>query len=230
MRRNILLKLTGESITTTATGLNGDLVRSLAKQIKQLPEFCFSIVMGGGNFFRGAQQAQELSISPGVSHYVGMLATVMNGLIVQEIFEQAGIETALFCALSMPEIGQDISAQALKKAQKKGACLIFTGGTGNPYVTTDTTAVIRALQVGAHELWKGTKVPGVYTDDPQKNPQATLIPTLSYKEALEKELHIMDLAAFALAQEHNLPIRIFTIFSQDALIDAAYHNFGSVIR
>lgn len=229
-RKTILLKLTGDIIAHTPTGLNADRVRLIASQIKQLNDFQFSIVTGGGNFFRGAKQGDEVAITHQVSHYVGMLATTMNGLIIQDIFEAAGIATILFSALEMPEIGVPISPQNIRRALEKGSCLIFTGGMGNPYFTTDTNAVLRALQINAHELWKGTKVAGVYSKDPRVSPDAQFMHTLSYKEALEKELGIMDLSAFALAEHYKMPLRIFNIFSEDALIQAAYHNLGSTIQ
>lgn len=230
-KKTILLKLTGDVIYHTPHGLNAERVRSIALQLKQLKDaFSFSIVIGGGNFFRGAQQASQVSISPHVSHYVGMLATCMNGLIIQDIFEASGIKTVLLSALEAPEIGMAISPQAIRKADEEERCIIFTGGTGNPYFTTDTNAVLRALQVRASELWKGTKVEGVYTKDPRLHPDAQFIRTLSYREALEKELGIMDLSAFALAEQHKMPLRIFNIFTDDALIHAAYNDFGSTIK
>lgn len=230
-KKTILLKLTGEVISHTPSGLNADMVRSIAKQIKQLlPEYHFSIVIGGGNFFRGAQQGTEVRVTPQTSHYVGMLATVMNGLIIQDIFEQEKIKTALFCALECSAIGITISPQNIRKAKEEGNCLIFTAGTGNPFFTTDTNAVLRALQISANALWKGTKVEGVYTKDPNVYPEASFLTTLSYSQALELRLGIMDLSAFALAQQYKINMRIFNIFAQDALVQAAHNpHFGSTI-
>lgn len=230
-QKTILLKLTGELITTSSQGLNGDKVRSLAEQIKRLiPEYQFNIVIGGGNFFRGAQQGTQVNISPQVSHYVGMLATTMNGLIIQDIFESSGIKTSLLSALQCEQVGYPISAQTIARAKAQGDCIIFTGGTGNPYFTTDTNAVLRALQLSAKELWKATKVAGVYNKDPHTCNDAQLLKTISYKQALELQLGIMDLSAFALAQQHKVRIRIFNIFEEDALLKAASDiHFGSTI-
>lgn len=230
-KKHIVLKLTGELIPHTPQGLNADGIRAIATQIKSLSqEYQFSIVTGGGNFFRGAQQGSEVKISLPVSHYVGMLATTMNGLIIQDIFEQLDIRTTLFCALTCPDVGKTISMQALTQAKIAGHCLIFTGGTGNPFFTTDTNAVLRSLQVHANELWKGTKVDGVYTCDPNIDKTAELLPRLTYDQALEQQLGIMDLSAFALAKGQQLRIRIFNIFTPNALLQvAADKSFGSTI-
>lgn len=230
-KKIILLKLTGELIEQTSAGLNADRIRSLGAQIKALmADYTFAIVIGGGNFFRGAQQGIEVHISPQVSHYVGMLATMMNGLIIQDIFEQLGIHTSLFSALDCPEVGLSISAQEIRTAQHNGHCMLFTGGTGNPYFTTDTNAVLRALQINADQLWKGTKVDGIYTQDPHTYPDAVLLQQVSYTTALDQRLGIMDLEAFALAQKHALSIRVFNIFTENALLRAAAEStFGSTI-
>jgi uridylate kinase len=231
-KKTILLKLTGELIEQTAAGLNADRIRSLGTQIKELmADYTFALVIGGGNFFRGAQQGDEVHITPQVSHYVGMLATMMNGLIIQDIFEQLGIPTSLFSALECPEVGLSISAQEIRKAQLSGRCMIFTGGTGNPYFTTDTNAVLRALQIRADMLWKGTKVQGAYTKDPQVYPDAEFLDQLTYTTALDLRLGVMDLEAFALAQKHHLTLRIFNIFSENALLRVASDStFGSTIH
>ncbi len=230
-QKTIIVKLTGNLIEQTDHGLDATYLEALAAQVKQLSEtITFGIVMGGGNFFRGAVQSKEVHISEQTGHTVGMLATMMNGLILQDIFEQAGINTTLFSALPCETVGLPLSPQGLRSALRQKRCLIFSGGTGNPFFSTDTTAVVRALQIGATEIWKGTKVDGIYTDDPKKNPQAQMIKRLSYKEALEKNLHIMDAAAFALAEPHNLVLRVFNIFTDNALIKAATDTeFGSTV-
>jgi uridylate kinase len=230
--KNILLKLTGDIITQSHTGLNADFVRSIALQIKQLTHtHQFSIVIGGGNFFRGATQGAQVEIRPQVAHTVGMLATMMNGLIIQDIFEQIGIKTVVLNALSCPEVGEAITFHKIQAYQAEHKCLIFTGGTGNPFFTTDTTAVLRALQVNAQELWKATKVAGIYTQDPRLNPDAQLVKKMSFAQALEQKLGIMDLNAFVLAEQHAMPIRIFNLFDQEALVRTASDiNYGSTIQ
>jgi len=230
--KNILLKLTGDIITQSSAGLNADFVRSIAMQIKRLgSDYQFSIVIGGGNFFRGTKQGLEIEIRPQVAHSVGMLATMMNGLIIQDIFEQSGIKTALLTALTCPEVGESITYHKINVYQAENRCIIFTGGTGNPFFTTDTTAVLRALQVNAQELWKATKVDGIYDQDPRLYQDAQLVKKLSFQEALDKKLGIMDLNAFVLAQQHHIPIRIFNLFDHEALIRTAQDtNFGSTVQ
>ncbi len=221
---NILLKLTGNILDNGPAPLE-----NIAAQIKQL-DSTFGIVIGGGNFFRGARQSSDLHISEQTGHTVGMLATLMNGLIVQDIFEQADIPTTLFSAIPCPTVGLPLSPQAIRKALKESRCLIFSGGTGNPFVSTDTTAVIRALQINAHQIWKATKVDGIYSADPHKEPSANLIKKLTYKQALDDNLRVMDATAFTLAHEHNLELRVFNIFSDNALIQVANDpEFGSTL-
>jgi uridylate kinase len=230
-QRRILIKLTGNLLKHTAQGVDTSHLKSIAWQVKKLSDsMSFGIVVGGGKLFRGSEQSDQAGISQQTGHLVGMIATMINGLIVQDVFEQTGIETALFSAIPCDLVGVIPSPQALSQARKEKRCLIFVGGTGNPYFSTDTSAVVRALQMEAHELWKGTKVDGIYSEDPLKNPAAELIKHISYKKALDENLTIMDSASYALAEEHNLPLRIFNIFIENALIEAAYNKeFGSII-
>ena len=219
---NILLKLTGNVLDKGPA-----LLENIAAQIKQLDQ-TFGIVIGGGNFFRGARQSKELHISEHTGHKIGMLATIMNGLIIQDIFEQAGITTTLFSALPCETVALPISPQGLHKALRDSHCVIFSGGTGNPYFSTDTTAVVRALQMKAKQIWKATKVEGIYSADPQKDTTAELLKNVTYQQALEQDLGIMDATAFALAKDHDLELRVFNIFSDNALIQAAQDpHFGS---
>ena len=229
----ILLKLTGEILFDPIHHmLDSTLIRTIAKQIKTLNNsHYFGIVIGGGNFFRGTKHGTWLGINPSVGHQIGMLATMMNGLIVKDLFDQEGIPSSLFCAVPSPEVGVPISDQGIKAALSKGHCLIFSGGTGNPFFSTDTTSVVRALQIQAHEVWKGTNVDGIYTADPHKNPNAQLIPHISYDKVLMQNLGIMDGPAIALAKTHILPLRVFNIFKENALITAATdESFGSVVK
>lgn len=230
-RTRILLKLTGNLLEQTSQGIDTTSMKKLAQQIKHLQDtITFGVVVGGGNFFRGARQSAQSGIREQTGHAVGMLATMMNGLIIQDIFEQENIKTTLFTAVPCDFVGSSPSPQALTNALENHHCLIFSGGTGNPYFSTDTTAVVRALQMGAVELWKGTNVDGVYSDDPIKNPSAEHIKRLSYKDALFKKLSIMDATAYSLAEAHTLPLRIFNIFTENALIHAAHNKeFGSTI-
>lgn len=231
-KRTVLLKITGEVLLGHDKELDSSHIRNIALQIKKLQKtHQFGIVIGGGNFFRGAKQGKQLGISPSVGHQIGMLGTMMNGLILKDIFEQHDVSCSLFCAVPSAEVGMPISQQAIELALAKERCPIFTGGTGNPFFTTDTTAVLRGLQINADEVWKGTRVEGIYDKDPHQFPDARLIKETSYQDALLQELAILDSTAFALAQRHQLPLRVFNIFAHDALLNAAKDpHFGSIVH
>lgn len=231
-KKTILLKITGEVLTPpNSQQLDATKIIDLAQQIKQLSDsHYFGIVIGGGNFFRGTKQGTALGITPAVGHQVGMLATMMNGLIVKDLFEKEGLASSLFCAIPAPEIGAPISDQAIKSALAKGHCVIFSGGTGNPFFSTDTTAILRGLQLEADEVWKATGADGIYDTDPATNSNAQLLRTVSYARMLRDRLGIMDSSAIALAQQHNLKIRVFNVFEPDALLQATKdESFGSTV-
>lgn len=233
LKKAILLKLTGEILKIKPDhSIDGSMLRTIAQQIQNLrANYYFGIVIGGGNFFRGNKQGFELGLSPSVGHQIGMLATMMNGLIVKEIFEQEGVRSTLFSAIPSSEIGIPISNQGIKSALERGDCAIFAGGTGNPFFTTDTTAILRGLQIEADYVWKGTNVDGIYTDDPRLFTDAHLIKRISYQEALNNNYKILDATAFVLAREHGLKIRVFNIFKNNALINASQDpNFGSIVE
>jgi len=231
-KKRILLKLTGEMfLSSSSTSLDATHIKSIVAQIKKLSTtHQFGIVVGGGNFFRGNTHGPALGIAPSVSHQIGMLSTMMNGLILKDLIEQQGLTTALFCAITCPQVGPPVSQQAVDAAIRKGYITLFTGGTGNPFFTTDTTAILRGLQINAHEIWKGTKVHGVYSADPAKDSNAQLFKRITYRQALDKQLKVMDSTALTLAQAHNQVVRIFDIFQDDALIKASKDAaFGSTI-
>ncbi len=205
-KKTVLLKITGETLPRTEQGLDGSMLEDLASQVKQLlPTHQFGIVMGGGNLFRGAHRG-KLSISANVGHSVGMLATLMNGLIIQDIFQRTGITTHLFTASPYGAVGDEISPQALNQAQAAKECIIFAGGSGNPYFTTDTTAVVRALQLGASELWKGTNVNGVYSEDPKNNSSAYILPQVRYEEAIKTAMRLWILQHSLLLSSIKYPL------------------------
>ncbi|HZW60752.1 MAG TPA: hypothetical protein VFF04_00855 [Candidatus Babeliales bacterium] len=230
-KKRILLKITGEILLDSDKKLSSVIINSVIAQIKQLlPTHQFGIVIGGGNFFRGSEYSASLGIDPAVGHQAGMLATMMNGLIIKDLFEKQEIKTELLCAIPAPGVGSPTSQQSISMALNAHATLIFTGGTGNPFFTTDTNAVLRGLQIGADEIWKGTKVDGVYDADPNKNLSAKLLKQVPYSYALEHHLAIMDATAFAMAQQYKQKIRVFNIFAEQALINAAHdQQFGSII-
>lgn len=230
-KKVVLLKLTGEILKGPDGQLDKSLICSVADQMKTLSaDYYFGIVVGGGNFFRGSVQGKALGLSSSVGHQVGMLATMMNGLIIKDIFEHHHLSSTLFCAVPASEVGIPISHQSITNAMQNDKCPIFTGGTGNPFFTTDTTAILRGLQIGASEVWKGTHVDGIYSDDPRKNPNAQFIQKITYEQAFAQRLKIMDATAFALAMEHSLPIRVFNLFEKNSLIKASKDpQFGSII-
>jgi|ADurb_Leu_03_Slu_FD_contig_51_861206_length_2102_multi_2_in_0_out_0_2 uridylate kinase len=229
----ILLKLSGQIFINQETGLPDiALVASIASQIKLLSEqYHFGIVIGGGNFFRGNQHGKAYGLSPWSAHTTGMLATVMNGVMLRDIMVQSGLDCILVSALDCPQIAQPINQYVITEAANKNSCIIFAGGTGNPYFTTDTNAVLRALQFGAKEIWKGTSIDGVYDQDPRTHKDAQRLQHISYTYALEHHIAIMDATAFALASEQSIVIRIFNIFEANALVRAAQDKtFGSSIQ
>jgi len=232
-KKRILLKLTGKILENPKNGqLTSTLLKNLILQIKQLSTtHQFGIVIGGGNLFRGHQHGNQLGLTQTAGHQVGMLATTMNGIIIKDLLDQHEIPNTLFCAFSCPQMATTISHQSLTHALNQEHILIFSGGTGNPFFTTDTNAILRGLQIKAEEVWKGTGVDGIYNDDPKKNKNATLLSTIAYQEALAKQFGIMDTAAYALGSTHKQPIRVFNIFSTNALLKAAQDkNFGSTIE
>lgn len=232
-KKIILLKLTGTIFIDQKTQEpTRTFLDSIIEQIKELlhTKYQFGIVIGGGNFFRGSRDNDLLKLRPSIAHTIGMLGTTMNGLALYDLFKKEEISTALFCALDCPVAGKPISQEAIDSALTKKDVLIFSGGTGNPYISTDTNAVIRAQQIGAAELWKATDVDGIYSVDPKKNKNATFIMQQTYQDALKNNVQIMDQAALILAQEGNLMTRVFNIFEQDALLHAAKNKkFGSTL-
>jgi len=232
-KKRVLLKLTGTIfLADDKKTLDTNVVIHLIEQLKQLRStYQFGIVIGGGNFFRGKEHGATMGISASSGHQVGMLATMMNGLILKDLLEQHDLQATLLCAMPSPEIGTPISQQTVHKALTLNHILVFSGGTGNPFFTTDTNAVLRSLQMNADEIWKGTNVDGVYTADPHKDANAKLLKEVSYRVALDKKLAIMDATAFALAQEYQRTIRVFDIFKPNALLNvASNNNFGSIIQ
>jgi uridylate kinase len=231
-KKRILLKLTGEIFIEGArASLTAERALAIITQLKELhATHDFGIVIGGGNFFRGSQHGKMLGLRPAISHQIGMLGTMMNGLMFKELCEQQEIAADIFCAMPSPEVGQPIAHQTIMEGIAQRKLLIFTGGTGNPFFTTDTTAILRALQMGAQEVWKGTMVDGIYTADPAKDPAAQKLSRVTYAMAITQKLGIMDLTAYAMAERYTIPVRIFNIFAPNALQHVAHDpQFGSIL-
>ena len=212
MRYNrILLKLSGESLMGSQSyGISPDMLTQYALDIKAVVERgCeVAIVIGGGNIFRGLSGASK-GMDRVQGDYMGMMATLINSMALQAELEKQGMKTELLGGLAIEPICKAMSRRRAIEALQAGKVVVIGGGTGNPFFTTDTASTLRAIEIQADVILKGTRVDGVYTADPEKDPTATKYHTLTYGEALEKKLKIMDLTAFALAEDNNLPIYVF---------------------
>ena len=209
--KRILLKLSGESLMGEQEyGISPEMLSQYATEIKQAKKLGaeIAVVIGGGNIFRGLQGAAK-GMDRVQGDYMGMLATVINSMALQAELEQQGLKTELLSGLAIEPICKETSRRRMISALEEGKIVIIAGGTGNPYFTTDTASTLRAIEMKADVILKGTRVDGVYTSDPEKDPSATKYSTLTYDEALSKKLKIMDLTAFALCQENKMPIYVF---------------------
>ena len=211
--KRILLKLSGEALMGDKQfGIDTEKLSSYANEIKTAVDFGVevAVVIGGGNIFRGVQvEGQGLDRVQG--DYMGMLATIINGMALQSALEKAYVETRLLTAIKMEQVAEPFIRRRAMRHLQKGRVVIFGGGTGNPYFTTDTAATLRAIEIEADVILKGTRVDGIYTSDPEKDKSATKYDTITFKEVYEKELNIMDLTAFTLCNENKLPIVVFDI-------------------
>lgn len=214
--KRILLKLSGETLQNENSGLSVDpqITAGVAGRIKTLVEMDLeiAIVIGGGNIFRGLS-GETRGISRSVGDYMGMLATIINALALQNAMEKINLETRVQTAIKMQDVAEPFILRRALRHLEKGRVVIFAGGTGNPYFSTDTAAALRASEIGADVLLKATTVDGVYSADPAKYPDATRYTRLSYTEALTKSLKIMDAAAFSLCRENKIPIVVFDFFA-----------------
>ena len=207
----VLLKLSGESLMGDQSyGISPAMLEQYANDIKQVVDkgVEVAIVIGGGNIFRGLSGASK-GMDRVQGDYMGMLATLINSMALQAELEKQGLKTELLGGLAIEPICKEMSRRRAIEAMQEGRVVIIGGGTGNPFFTTDTASTLRAIEIKADVILKGTRVDGVYTADPEKDPTATKYPTLTFPEALGKKLKIMDLTAFALCEENNLPIYVF---------------------
>jgi uridylate kinase len=188
------------------------MINRYAKEIKSVVDLGVevAIVIGGGNIYRGMNES-ETGIERAHGDYMGMLATVINGMAIQAMLEKQGMYTRLLTAIKMEQVAEPYIRRRAIRHLEKNRIVIFGGGTGNPYFTTDTAGSLRAVEIGADVIIKGTRVNGIYTADPEKDPTATKYDTISYKECIDKNLKIMDMTAFTLCMENNLPIIVFDI-------------------
>ena len=209
--RRILLKLSGEALMGSKPyGIDPETLTTYAREIKTVVDAGaqVGVVIGGGNIFRGLQGAGD-GMDRVQADHMGMLATVINGLALQSALERAGVQTRLQSAIEMDKICEPFIRRRAVRHLEKGRVVIFSGGTGNPYFTTDTGATLRAIEIQAEVILKGTRVDGIYTADPEKDASATRFETISFTEVYERGLNVMDLTAFTLSQENDLPIVVF---------------------
>ncbi|MGY8967626.1 MAG: UMP kinase [Flavobacteriales bacterium] len=216
----ILLKLSGEALMGDRThGIDPVRINEYAEEIKQISDqkIEIAIVIGGGNIFRGVSGSSQ-GIDRVQADYMGMLATVINGLALQSALENVGVPTRLQTALKIEAVAEPYIKRKAVRHLEKNRVVIFSAGTGNPFFTTDSAAVLRAVEINADVILKGTRVDGIYNEDPEKNKEAVKFDTLSFEEVLKKGLKIMDTTAFTLSQENKLPIIVFDMNTKGNLV------------
>ncbi|MSP40374.1 MAG: UMP kinase [Deltaproteobacteria bacterium] len=214
--KRILLKVTGEIFAGAQNfGIDGKTVKAFAQEIKEVKEMgCeLAMVVGGGNIFRGAV-ASEIGMDRASADTMGMLATVINSLALQDALEHLGVSTRVLSAIEMRQVAEPYIRRRATRHLEKGRVVIFAGGTGNPYFTTDTTASLRAMEVGAEVILKATKVEGVFDADPKKFSDATKFEEVTYIEVLNRDLKVMDSTAISLCMDNNMPIIVFNLMEK----------------
>ena len=231
--KRILLKLSGEALMGEKQyGIDPKRLAEYAEEIKEVVDkgIEVAIVIGGGNIFRGLAGASE-GMDRVQGDHMGMLATVINGLALQSALENAGIETRVQSAIKINEVSEPFIRRRAIRHLEKGRVVIFSGGTGNPYFTTDSAAVLRAIEIEADVILKGTRVDGIYTSDPEKDNNATKFDTISFADVLLKGLKVMDTTAFTLSQENELPIVVFDMNKKGNLLKIVNgQNIGTVVN
>lgn len=231
--RRILLKLSGEALNgPQGFGIDTNRAEAIAHKIREVHELGvqIGIVIGAGNLWRGTTGIKR-GMEQSTADHMGMIATVMNGLALQDALERIGIVTRVQTAVSMNAIAEPYIRLRAIRHMEKGRVVIMTGGTGNPYFTTDTAAALRASEINADIVIKATKVNGVYTADPKKDPTATRFDRLTYQQVIEAKLQVMDLTAFTLCEENNMPILVVDFWHDDDLLRAVQgeHGVGTLI-
>ena len=230
-----LLKLSGEALAGEGSGgfgLDFGVIERLTDELKTVAAMGvqLGLVIGGGNILRGATASQQ-GMDRVSADYMGMLATVINALALQDILERKGVDTRVMTAIRMEELAEPYIRRRAVRHLEKGRMVIFAGGTGNPYFSTDTAAVLRALEIEAKVLMKATNVDGVYTADPKKDPKAKFLAELSFRDALVKGYAVMDANAFGLCKENNLPIVVFNINQPGATAKVlAGERVGTIVK
>ena len=231
--KRILLKLSGESLMGDGEyGIDPKMLSKYANSIHAIVEkgVEVAVVIGGGNIYRGVQ-SEGAGFDRVQGDHMGMLATIINGMALQSALESLDIETRLLTAIKMEQVAEPYIRRRAMRHIEKGRVVIFGGGTGNPYFTTDTAATLRAIEIEADIILKGTRVDGIYSDDPEKNPDSKKYTLISFDEVLQKKLNVMDLTAFTLCQENNLPIQVFNMNIEGNLTKICQGvNVGTLVK
>ncbi|HOZ50263.1 MAG TPA: UMP kinase [Chitinophagaceae bacterium] len=231
--KRILLKLSGESLMgDKAFGLNPQILEQYAHDIKAIIEsgVQVALVIGGGNIYRGMNE-NETGIERAQGDYMGMLATVINGIAMQSMLEKVGVQTRLQSAIKMDQVAEPFIRRKAIRHLEKGRVVIFGAGTGNPYFTTDTAGSLRAVEISADAILKGTRVDGIYDSDPEKNKEAIKFEQISFNDAISKNLKVMDMTAFTLCQENKMPIVVFDMNTPGNLSKIVLgENIGTVVN
>ena len=211
--KRILLKISGEALMgEQAYGIDVNVARRVAEEVKSIRDLGveIAIVVGGGNIFRGVSKSAG-NMDRSSADYIGMLATMMNAVVLQDALEKAGVYTRAMSAIEIPQLAEPFIRRRAIRHLEKGRVVIFAAGTGNPYFTTDSAAALRALEIKANIILKATKVDGVYSADPMKDPTATRFETITYQQVLEQQLKVMDASAISLCMDNHLPIMVFNM-------------------
>lgn len=231
--KRVVLKLSGEALQgNLGYGIDYKVLVSIADQIKEVKALGveIAIVIGGGNIFRGIAGSTK-GMDRASADYMGMLATVINGLALQDALEKAGVHTRVQSAIQMQELAEPYIRRRAIRHLEKGRCVIFAGGTGNPYFTTDTTAALRAIEIGAQVIMKATKVDGVYSADPVRNKAAKKYRTLRYIDVLKRDLKVMDATATSLCMDNALPIIVFNLKREGNIKRVIMgENIGTIVK
>lgn len=229
--KRVLLKVSGEALAgTDKFGINDQILEEVSGQIKEIHEMGveIAVVVGGGNFWRGRTGQ---SIERATADYMGMLATIMNAMALQDVLDRQGVKSILQTAINMSQIGEPFNRKNAVRHLSEGKVVIFGGGTGSPFFSTDTTAALRAAEVDADVILLAKKVDAVYSEDPEKNPDALRFDVLSHREVVEKELQVMDITAATLCMENDIDIHVFGVAEKGNMLKAVKGDkIGTIIR
>ncbi len=232
--RRVLLKLSGEALQGDGDfGIDAKVLNRLAADVLACTQLGVQValVIGGGNLFRGASLAADAGMDRVTGDHMGMLATVMNALAMQDAIEKIGLKVRVMSAIRINQVCEDYIRRRAVRHLEKGRVVIFAAGTGNPFFTTDSAASLRAIEIGADVLFKATKVDGVYAADPMKHPDAERYTRLSYDEVIARQLMVMDTTAVVLCRDHDMPLRIFDVNAPDALVKAVRgEDIGTLVQ